>query len=58
MRTVATYLTGRRNLAGSGLALLAAALVMIDPVGPQGILLVMGFYLAGVVAVRGTPKFH
>ena len=58
MRTVATYLTSRRNLAGSGLALLAAALVMIDPVGPQGILLVMGFYLAGVVAVRGTPKFH
>ena len=58
MRTVATYLTGRRNLAGSGLALLAAALVMIDPVGPQGVLLVMGFYLAGVVAVRGTPKFH
>ena len=57
MRTVATYLTSRRNLAGSGLALLAAALVMIDPVGPQGILLVMGFYLAGVVAVRGTPKF-
>ncbi|TMC65156.1 MAG: hypothetical protein E6J16_04755 [Chloroflexota bacterium] len=58
MRTVATYLTSRRNLAGSGLALLAAALLMIDPVGPQGILLVMGFYLAGVVAVRGTPKFH
>jgi hypothetical protein len=58
MRTIATYLTGRRNLAASGLALLAAALVIIDPVGPQGILLVMGFYLAGVVAVRGTPKFH
>jgi len=35
MRTVATYLTGRRNLAGSGLALLAAALVMIDPVAPK-----------------------
>jgi hypothetical protein len=50
--------TGRRNLVGSGLALLAAALVVIDPVGPQGILLVIGFYLAGVVAVRGTPKVH
>jgi hypothetical protein len=58
MRTMATYLTGRRNLAGSGLALLAAALVVIDPVGPQGIVLVIGFYLAGVVAVRGTPKVH
>jgi hypothetical protein len=58
MRTIATYLTGRRNLAGSGLALLAAALTLVDPVGPQGILLVMGFYLAGVVAVRGTPKVH
>jgi len=58
MRTVATYLTSRRNLTGSGLALLAAALVVIDPVGPQGILLVIGFYLAGVLAVRGTPKFH
>jgi len=58
MRTIATYLTGRRNLAGSGLALLAAALVVIDPVGPHGILLVIGFYLAGVVASRGTPKVH
>ena len=58
MRTVATYLTSRRNLTGSGLALLAAALVVIDPVGPQGILLVIGFYLAGVVAVRATPKVH
>jgi hypothetical protein len=58
MRTIATYLTGRRNLAGSGLALLATALVVIDPVGPQGILLVIGFYLAGVVAVHGTPRVH
>jgi hypothetical protein len=58
MRTVATYLTGRRNLAGSGLALLAGALVLVDPVGPQGILLVIGFYLAGALAVRGNPKVH
>jgi len=58
MRTIATYLTSRRNLTGSGLALLAAALVVIDPVGPQGILLVIGFYLAGVVAVRRTPRVH
>jgi hypothetical protein len=58
MRTVATYLTSRRNLTGSGLALLAAALVVIDPVGPQAILLVIGFYLAGVVAVRGTRRVH
>jgi hypothetical protein len=58
MRTIATYVTGRRHLAGSVLALVAAALVVIDPVGPQGILLVIGFYLAGVVAMRGTPKVH
>jgi len=58
MRTIATYLTGRRNLVGSALGLLAAALLVIDPVGPQGILLVIGFYLAGVLAVRGTPKVH
>ena len=58
MRTIATYLTSRRNLAGSALALLAVALVVIDPVGPRGIVLVIGFYLAGVLAVRGTPKFH
>jgi len=58
MRTIATYLTGRRNLAGSALALLATALLLIDPVGPQGIVLVIGFYLAGVLAVRGTPRVH
>ena len=58
MRTIATYLTSRRNLAGVALALLATALVVVDPVGPQGIVLVIGFYLAGVLAVRGTPKFH
>ena len=58
MRTIATYLTGRRNLAGSGLALLGAALVLVDPVGPQGILLVIGFYLAGAVTVRRNPKVH
>jgi hypothetical protein len=58
MRTIATFLASRRNLAGSALAVLATALVVIDPVGPQGILLVIGFYLAGVLAVRGTPKFH
>ena len=58
MRTIATYLTGRRNLAGSGLALLAGALVLVDPVGLQGIVLVIGFYLAGALAVRGNPKVH
>ena len=58
MRAIATYLSGRRNLVGSGLALLAIVLVVIDPVGPQGILLVIGFYLAGVVATRRTPKIH
>src|SRR6266481_3007776 len=58
MCAIASYLSGRRNLVGSGLALLAIVLVVIDPVGPQGVLLVIGFYLAGVVATRRTPKIH
>src|ERR1700730_6607778 len=56
MRTVATYLTGRRNLAGSGLALLAGALVLVDPVGLQGIVLVIGFYWPGHWRCAAIPK--
>ena len=33
---VANYLTSRRNLAGSFLALLGLLLAVVDPVGPQG----------------------
>jgi len=45
------YLTGRKNLAGSTLALVGAGLALADPVGPAGIVLVVGFYLAGALAV-------
>jgi hypothetical protein len=45
------YLTGRKHLAGSILALVGAGLALADPVGPAGIVLVAGFYLAGALAV-------
>ena len=45
------YLTGRKNLAGSTLALVGAGLALADPVGPAGIVLVIGFYLAGALAM-------
>jgi hypothetical protein len=48
------YLTGRKNLAGSALALVGAGLALADPVGPAGIALVVGFYLAGALAVPGN----
>jgi len=48
------YLTSRKNLAGLTLALLGAGLALADPVGPAGIVLVAGFYLAGALAVPGN----
>ena len=45
------YLTGRKHLAGSALALVGVALALADPVGPAGIVLVVGFYLAGALAM-------
>ena len=45
------YLTGRKNIAGSTLALAGAGLALADPVGPAGAILVVGFYLAGALAV-------
>jgi hypothetical protein len=50
------YLTGRRNLTGSALALVGAGLVLADPVGVQGVLLVAGLYLAGALAVHGKAR--
>src|ERR1700737_3115117 len=55
-RGLVAYLTSRRNLTGSALALVGAGLVMADPVGLQGIVLVAGLYLAGALAARGTPR--
>jgi len=55
-RGVVSYLTGRRNLVGSALALVGAGLALADPVGAQGLLLVVGLYLAGALSVRGNPR--
>jgi hypothetical protein len=51
-----SYLTSRRNLAGSALALVGAGLALADPVGAQGLLLVAGLYLAGALSVRSHPR--
>lgn len=55
-RGLVSYLTSRRNLTGSALALLGAGLVLADPVGVQGLLLVAGLYLAGALAVRSSAR--
>ena len=52
------YLGSRKHFAGLGLSLIGAGLVVIDPVGPQAILLVAGFYLAGALATPGSPSFR
>ncbi len=44
------YLTSRRNLCGCALALVGAGLSLADPVGPAGLLLVVGFYVLGAAA--------
>lgn len=51
MARLRAYLTSRKNLAGSTLALVGAGLALADPVGPAGIVLVAGFYLAGALAM-------
>jgi hypothetical protein len=56
-RGLASYLTSRRNLTGSALALVGAGLALADPVGIQGLLLVAGLYLAGALAAGGKPRF-
>jgi hypothetical protein len=48
------YLTGRKHLAGSILALVGAGLAVADPVGPAGVVLVAAFYLVGAMAVPGN----
>lgn len=55
VNAVAEYLTSRRNLMGCGLALLAAGLTLLDPVGPAAAVLIAGFYALGVAAVRPDP---
>jgi hypothetical protein len=55
-RGLVAYLTSRRNLTGSALALVGAGLVLADPVGIQGLLLVAGLYLAGALGVRGNTR--
>jgi hypothetical protein len=55
-RGLVSYLTSRRNLTGSALALVGAGLALVDPVGLQGLLLVVGLYLAGALAAGGKPR--
>src|SRR3989441_5969505 len=55
-RGLVSYLTSRRNLTGSALALVGGGLILVDPVGVQGLLLVVGLYLAGALAVRGNRR--
>ena len=57
-RGLGGYLTSRRNLTGSALALIGAGLVIADPVGVQGVLLVAGLYLAGALAVRESARVN
>ena len=58
MTRLAAYLTSRRNLAGSALALIGAGLALADPVGLGGLALVIGFYLVGALAVASKPAIH
>ena len=53
---ISAYLTSRKQLAGSALALLGAGLTLADPVGPAGLVLIAGFYLLGVVAVPESAR--
>jgi hypothetical protein len=55
-RGLIAYLTSRRNLTGSALALVGAGLALADPVGAQGVLLVIGLYLVGALAVGGKRR--
>lgn len=57
-RGLMTYLTSRRNLTGSALGLVGVGLVVADPVGVQGLLLVAGLYLAGALAVGSKPRIN
>lgn len=58
LHRVARYLTSRRHLAGTGLALVGAGLALADPVGPAGAVLVIGFYLLGAAAVPSNPAIR
>src|SRR5205823_11747094 len=55
-RGLVSYLSSRRNLTGSALALVGGGLILVDPVGLQGLLLVVGLYIAGALAVRGNGR--
>ncbi len=55
-RGLVSYVTSRRNLTGSALALVGAGLILVDPVGVQGLFLVVGLYLAGALSVRSNGR--
>jgi hypothetical protein len=47
------FLGSRKHFVGCALMLVGIGLAIVDPVGPQGLVLVAGFYVAGVAA---TPS--
>jgi len=55
---VIRYALSRQNLAGCGLAMVGAGLLLADPVGPAGLILVVAFYLLGAAAVRPDRRIH
>jgi hypothetical protein len=58
LHRIRRYLTSRKHLAGTGLALVGAGLALADPVGPAGAALVIGFYLLGAAAVPSNPAIR
>lgn len=50
------YLGSRKHFAGCAMMLVAIGLALSDPVGPQAVVLIAAFYLAGVLAVPGRTR--
>lgn len=51
-----SFLGSRKHFVGSAMMLLGIGLAVIDPVGPQALLLVAAFYVAGVLVTPGRPR--
>jgi hypothetical protein len=49
------FFGSRKHFAGCALMLVGIGLSLIDPVGPQAVILIVAFYLAGVVAIPARP---
>jgi hypothetical protein len=49
------FLGSRKHFVGSALMLVGIGLAILDPVGPQAMVLIAAFYVAGVVATPSRP---